>query len=134
MASTRCGFQHLFLSGLDFAPNPKIKRLLDAKAEAYKSGANIDWSLGEGLAFASLLAEGYPVRISGQDCERGTFSHRHAALVDGLEARGLRDNTLILCIWGDNGSSAEGQFGSISELLAQNNIQNTVEQQLAANM
>jgi 2-oxoglutarate dehydrogenase E1 component len=66
----------------DFAPNPKIKRLLDAKAEAYKAGANIDWSLGEGLAFASLLAEGYPIRISGQDCERGTFSHRHAVLHD----------------------------------------------------
>ena len=66
----------------DFAPNPKIKRLLAAKAEAYKAGTNIDWSLGEGLAFASLLAEGYPVRISGQDCERGTFSHRHAVLHD----------------------------------------------------
>lgn len=66
----------------DFAPNPKIKRLLEAKAEAFKSGANIDWSLGEGLAFASLLAEGYPIRLSGQDCERGTFSHRHAVLHD----------------------------------------------------
>jgi 2-oxoglutarate dehydrogenase complex dehydrogenase (E1) component-like enzyme len=66
----------------DFSPNPKVKRLLDAKADAYKSGANIDWSLGEGLAFASLLAEGYPVRLSGQDCERGTFSHRHAVLHD----------------------------------------------------
>jgi len=66
----------------DFAPNPKIKRLLEAKAEAFKSGTNFDWSLGEGLAFASLLAEGYPIRISGQDCERGTFSHRHAVLHD----------------------------------------------------
>ena len=66
----------------DFAPNPKIKRLLEAKAEAFKSGANFDWSLGEGLALASLLAEGYPIRISGQDCERGTFSHRHAVLHD----------------------------------------------------
>jgi len=66
----------------DFTPNPKIRRLLDAKAEAYKAGANIDWSLGEGLAFASLLAEGYPVRLSGQDSERGTFSHRHAVLHD----------------------------------------------------
>lgn len=66
----------------DFTPNPKLKRLLDAKAEAYKLGASIDWSLGEGLAFASLLAEGYAVRISGQDCERGTFSHRHAVLHD----------------------------------------------------
>ncbi|MCA9234344.1 MAG: arylsulfatase [Planctomycetales bacterium] len=53
-------------------------------------------------------------------------------LVDGLQERGLRDNTLIIYIWGDNGSSAEGQHGSISELLAQNNIPNTVEQQLVA--
>ncbi|TWU27972.1 arylsulfatase [Novipirellula artificiosorum] len=53
-------------------------------------------------------------------------------LVDGLESRELKDNTLILYIWGDNGSSSEGQRGSISELLAQNNIPNTVEQQLAA--
>ena len=53
-------------------------------------------------------------------------------LIDGMEARGLRDNTLIFYIFGDNGSSAEGQQGSISELLAQNNIPNTVEQQIAA--
>ncbi len=53
-------------------------------------------------------------------------------LVDGLEQLGLRDNTLILYIWGDNGSSAEGQKGSVSELLAQNNIPNTIEQQIAA--
>ncbi|MFZ9202238.1 MAG: 2-oxoglutarate dehydrogenase E1 component [Opitutales bacterium] len=65
-----------------FAPNPKIKRQLVAKAEAFKSGVNFDWSLGEGLAFATLLAEGHPIRISGQDSERATFSHRHAVLHD----------------------------------------------------
>jgi arylsulfatase A-like enzyme len=53
-------------------------------------------------------------------------------LVDGLEQLGLRDNTIILYIWGDNGSSAEGQKGSISELLAQNNIPNTIQQQTDA--
>ena len=53
-------------------------------------------------------------------------------LIDGLEARGLRDNTLIMYIVGDNGSSAEGQNGSISELLAQNQIPNTVRQQIDA--
>jgi arylsulfatase len=53
-------------------------------------------------------------------------------LVEGLEQRGLRENTIIFYIFGDNGSSSEGQQGSISELLAQNNIPNTVEQQLAA--
>ncbi len=53
-------------------------------------------------------------------------------LVSGLGTRGLRDNTLIFYIFGDNGSSSEGQQGSISELLAQNNIPTTVDQQIAA--
>jgi arylsulfatase len=53
-------------------------------------------------------------------------------MIDGLEELGLRDNTIVLYIWGDNGSSAEGQRGTVSELLAQNNIPNTIEQQLAA--
>jgi arylsulfatase A-like enzyme len=53
-------------------------------------------------------------------------------VVDELEQLGIRDNTLVFYIFGDNGSSAEGQRGSISELLAQNNIANTIEQQIAA--
>ncbi|MGH9553439.1 MAG: sulfatase-like hydrolase/transferase, partial [Terriglobales bacterium] len=53
-------------------------------------------------------------------------------LIDGMESRGLMDNTLVFYIFGDNGSSAEGQQGSISELLAQNNIPNTVAEQMAA--
>ena len=53
-------------------------------------------------------------------------------LVDGLDELGLRDNTIIFYIWGDNGSSAEGQNGTISELLAQNHIPNTIEQQIKA--
>ncbi len=53
-------------------------------------------------------------------------------LVDGLDQLGVRDNTIILYVWGDNGSSAEGQKGSVSELLAQNNVANTIEQQMAA--
>ena len=53
-------------------------------------------------------------------------------LIDGLEELGIRDNTLVLYIWGDNGSSAEGQNGTISELLAQNQIANTIAQHLAA--
>ncbi|HMS34424.1 MAG TPA: arylsulfatase [Ignavibacteria bacterium] len=53
-------------------------------------------------------------------------------VIDGLEEMGLKDNTLIFYIWGDNGSSAEGQAGSISELLAQNQIPNTIKQQIEA--
>jgi arylsulfatase len=71
----------------------------------------------------------------GMELFAGFLEHTDAQvgrLVDGLEKRGLRDNTLIIYIFGDNGSSSEGQQGSISELLAQNNIPNTVEQQLAA--
>ncbi len=59
-----------------------IRRFLDNRAAMIESGAGIDWALGEALAFASLLDEGHPVRLSGQDSERGTFSHRHSVLVD----------------------------------------------------
>jgi 2-oxoglutarate dehydrogenase E1 component len=65
-----------------FAINPKIKRLLDGRTAAWQAGGPIDWGFGEALAFGSLLLEGTPVRLSGQDCERGTFSHRHAVLAD----------------------------------------------------
>ncbi|MES2693217.1 MAG: 2-oxoglutarate dehydrogenase E1 component, partial [Verrucomicrobiota bacterium] len=66
----------------DFKPNPKIKRFMDARAQAHKEGTAIDWGFAEALAFGTLLVEGTPIRLSGQDCERGTFSHRHAVLHD----------------------------------------------------
>ncbi|GLV24922.1 2-oxoglutarate dehydrogenase E1 component [Sphingobium sp. Cam5-1] len=59
-----------------------LKRVIDAKAEMFKSGQNFDWATGEALAFGSLLSEGYGVRLSGQDSGRGTFSQRHAVWVD----------------------------------------------------
>jgi len=65
-----------------FKLNPKIKRLLEGRAQAHKEGGPVDWGFGEALAFGSLLVEGTPVRLSGQDCERGTFSHRHAVFHD----------------------------------------------------
>ncbi|MEY3367619.1 MAG: hypothetical protein RI973_774, partial [Bacteroidota bacterium] len=58
--------------------------------------------------------------------------HEIGRLLDALEVRGEKDNTLVFYIWGDNGSSAEGQNGSISELLAQNQIPNTIDQHLNA--
>ena len=66
----------------DFKPNPKIRRFLDARLHAFEGGGPIDWGFAEALAFGTLLMEGTPVRLSGQDCERGTFSHRHAVLHD----------------------------------------------------
>jgi 2-oxoglutarate dehydrogenase E1 component len=65
-----------------FKVNPKIRRLLDARVQAHRDGGPVDWGFGEALAFGSLLVEGTPIRLSGQDCERGTFSHRHAVLSD----------------------------------------------------
>ena len=65
-----------------FRLNPKIIRQLDTKRAAIESGEGIDWATAEALAVASLCAEGTHVRMSGQDSGRGTFSHRHAILVD----------------------------------------------------
>jgi 2-oxoglutarate dehydrogenase E1 component len=65
-----------------FKLNPKIKRFLEARIQAHREGGPIDWGFAEALAFGTLLVEGTPIRLSGQDCERGTFSHRHAVLHD----------------------------------------------------
>jgi 2-oxoglutarate dehydrogenase E1 component len=74
----------LKLSGVPkgFSLNSKLKRLLDKRLSAVESGKGIDWSNAETLAFATLLQEGYPIRLSGQDVGRGTFSQRHSVLVD----------------------------------------------------
>ncbi|GIL41193.1 2-oxoglutarate dehydrogenase E1 component [Roseiterribacter gracilis] len=65
-----------------FAVNPKIARQLQAKAKMFETGEGIDWATGEALAFGSLVLEDVPVRLSGQDAGRGTFSQRHAVLHD----------------------------------------------------
>ena len=60
----------------------KLKRVIDARAKAIETGENIDWATAEHLAFGGVLLEGNPVRLSGQDSCRGTFSQRHAVFVD----------------------------------------------------
>jgi 2-oxoglutarate dehydrogenase E1 component len=66
----------------DFSLNPKIARLLQRRATTLGSDGGIDWGQAEALAFASILADSIPIRLTGQDVERGTFSHRHAVLHD----------------------------------------------------
>jgi len=66
----------------DFHVHPKLQALLERRRKAVAEDAPIDWGLAEALALGSLLLEGTPVRLSGQDSVRGTFSHRHASLVD----------------------------------------------------
>ncbi len=67
-----------------FTVNPKLKRQLDRRHGAMGAEGGIDWGHAEGLAFASLLTEGVPIRLTGQDSERGTFSHRHLVLHDSV--------------------------------------------------
>jgi 2-oxoglutarate dehydrogenase E1 component len=59
-----------------------IQRFLDNRKKMMETGEGLDWAMGEALAFGSLLVEGHRVRLSGQDCERGTFSQRHSVLTD----------------------------------------------------
>ncbi|MCL6607247.1 MAG: 2-oxoglutarate dehydrogenase E1 component, partial [Geminicoccaceae bacterium] len=62
--------------------HPRLKRIIAQRREAIRSGEGIDWATAEHLAFATLLAEGFAVRLSGQDVGRGTFSQRHAIIYD----------------------------------------------------
>ena len=65
-----------------FKSHPLVDKVLTDRAAMGRGEINVDWGMGEHLAFASLVASGYPVRLSGEDCGRGTFTHRHAVLHD----------------------------------------------------
>ncbi len=65
-----------------FAMHKTVGRLLDHKKQMFETGKGFDWATGEALAFGSLLTEGYPVRLSGQDATRGTFSQRHSGFIN----------------------------------------------------
>ena len=66
----------------DFNAHKTVQRLLERRREMIETGVEIDWGMAEHLAFATLLKDRFPVRLSGQDVERGTFSHRHSVLLD----------------------------------------------------
>ncbi len=66
----------------DFTPNTKLERLLTRRRESIEKPGGIDWGFAETLAFAAILADGTPIRLTGQDSERGTFSQRHDVLHD----------------------------------------------------
>jgi 2-oxoglutarate dehydrogenase E1 component len=71
----------------DFTPHKRIQKIYNDRLESIESGKNIDWATAEALAFATLLKDGYGVRLSGQDVGRGTFSHRHAVLYDQVNEK-----------------------------------------------
>ena len=94
-----------------FNLNHKIKRQVDAKAKNFKSGLGIDWGFAEQLAFGSLMLDGTPIRLSGQDSERGTFSHRHAVWYDS------QDRTRYVPLL--NMEDRQGQFCVYNSLLSE---------------
>ncbi len=66
----------------DFVLHRTLQRQNKSKEKMFETGKGVDWATAEALAFGSLIDEGYPVRLSGQDCERGTFSQRHSVWID----------------------------------------------------
>ncbi len=81
------------------------KRFVPRRAQAISEGEGVDWALAESLAWGSLLLEGYPVRLSGQDCRRGTFSQRHAVFYDHntreryTPLKNLDENQAKFCVY-----------------------------------
>ena len=65
-----------------FTAHSLVKKVIDDRAAMGRGDVNVDWGMGEHMAFASLVASGYPIRLSGEDSGRGTFTHRHAVLHD----------------------------------------------------
>ncbi|MFW5707133.1 MAG: 2-oxoglutarate dehydrogenase E1 component [Bacteroidota bacterium] len=89
----------------------KTKRLMEERAKQVREGKDLDWAMGELLAYASLLNEGINVRLSGQDVERGTFSHRHAVLITEDTAAGY--------VPLNNISDTQGRFEIYNSLLSE---------------
>jgi len=88
-----------------FALNPKVARRLPEVRRVVEEGGSVDWAAAELLAFGTLLDEGVPVRLSGQDSARGTFSHRHAAWSDGetqekyIPLNHIREGQARFCVY-----------------------------------
>ena len=75
-------FDHLTAYPEGFTPHPKLVRQFEQRAKLYHEQGDVDWATGEALAMGSLVIDGHAVRLAGEDSRRGTFSQRHAALVD----------------------------------------------------
>jgi 2-oxoglutarate dehydrogenase E1 component len=94
-----------------FSVHKTIQRFLASRRAAIEAGEGIDWATGEALAFGTLLDEGFPVRLSGQDSERGTFSQRHSVLIDQQsEARYIPLNHI---------RDGQGRFEVINSMLSE---------------
>ncbi|TNF29994.1 MAG: 2-oxoglutarate dehydrogenase E1 component [Deltaproteobacteria bacterium] len=107
------------VAGLTTVPDavhvhPKVKRLLARRREVVDPEVPIDWGMGELIAYGSLVRAGHPVRMSGQDCIRGTFSHRHAGVFD------VRDQSLYLPL--AHMAPEQGRVEIYNSLLSENAV------------
>ena len=94
-----------------FVLDPRVKKIIEARTSMTETGQGLDWGYAETLAYASLLNEGYGVRLSGQDCSRGTFFHRHAKWHDHENG-----NTYISL---DKFCKDQGKFSLVDSLLSE---------------
>jgi 2-oxoglutarate dehydrogenase E1 component len=97
-----------------FKIHPLVQKVYTDRAAMGRGEINVDWGMGEAMAFASLLASGYPIRLSGEDSGRGTFSHRHSVLHD--QERGLSDTSYIPL---QNISKDQAPFTVIDSILSE---------------
>lgn len=100
----------------DFEPHPKLFKILEKRVETVESGTGIEWGTAEALAYGSLLLDGYSVRLSGQDCGRGTFSQRHLML-DHYTKRGSYAPLTSL-----SGEQDAGKFEVLNSSLSENAV------------
>ena len=98
-----------------FAVHNLVKNVLNHRAAMGRGEMNVDWGMGEHMAFASLVASGYPVRLSGEDCGRGTFVHRHAVLHN--QKREKWDEGVYIPL--QHVSDGQAQFDVIDSILSE---------------
>ena len=97
------------------APHPLVKKVYDDRAAMGRGDLPVDWGMGEHMAFASLVASGFPVRLSGEDCGRGTFTHRHAVIHDQNREKWDTGSYIPLQNAGDN----QSPFNVIDSILSE---------------
>ncbi len=101
-----------------YSLHPLVSKVMNARREMAEGKRPLDWGMGEHMAYASLLSAGIDVRLSGQDSERGTFSHRHAVLHD--QNRSVRGHGTYIPL--DNVSETQGRFSVTNSILSESAV------------
>lgn len=96
----------------DFTPNRKVAKVIEQRVSMWKGDEPLNWGAGEMAAYGALMQEGYSVRLSGQDVQRGTFSHRHALLTDSTTSQRYNPMQTL----SSDGATFEAWNSSLSEL------------------